>query len=56
MAKIYWRTIKRGSRDFYTIPESMKPQVKILAKKDVRDNVISADDYKRLIGEDYVAE
>ena len=54
MAKIYWRTIKRGARSFADLPnESMKEQVKALAMQDVADGVISADQYKELIGEDY---
>ena len=38
MAKIYWRTIKRGTRSFADLPnESMKEQVKALAMQDVAD-------------------
>ena len=54
MAKIYWRTIKRGTRSFADLPnESMKEQVKALAMQDVADGELSAERYKELIGEDY---
>lgn len=54
MAKIYWRTIKRGTRSFADLPnESMKEQVKALAMQEVADGVISAEQYKELIGEEY---
>lgn len=54
MAKIYWRTIKRGTRSFADLPnEKMKEQVKALAMQEVADGVISAEQYKELIGEDY---
>ena len=54
MAKIYWRTIKRGTRSFADLPnEKMKEQVKALAMQDVADGELSAEQYKELIGEDY---
>ena len=57
MAKIYWRTIKRGTRTFASIPESMKAEVKALALEEVQNGVISAEEYKQFIGEEYpVAE
>jgi len=56
MAKIYWRSIKRG-REFSSIPENMKEAVKLVAQAEVADGVITAELYKELIGEDYpVAE
>ena len=55
MAKIYWRTIKRGTRTFDAIPANLKDDVIALAKQDVVDGEITAEQYKELIGEDYVA-
>lgn len=56
MAKIYWRSIQRGARDFADIPESMKDAVKALAMADVAAGEITAEQYKEFIGEDYPAE
>jgi hypothetical protein len=53
MAKIYWRSIQRGARDFADIPESMKDAVKALAMADVVAGEITAEQYKEFIGEDY---
>ena len=55
MAKIYWRTIKRGTRTFDAVPENLKDDVKALAKQDVVEGVITEDQYKEFIGEDYTA-
>ena len=56
MAKIYWRRIKAGTRFFADVPtEALKEQIKELAKADVADGVITAEQYKELIGEDYPA-
>lgn len=56
MAKIYWRTIKRGTRKFTDVPEVLRADIIELAKKDVAKSTITADDYKRYIGEDFIAE
>ena len=57
MAKIYWRTIKRGTRTFADVPENLKDAIKHLALAEVRDGEITAEQYKEYIGEDYpVAE
>ena len=54
MDKIYWRTIKRGTRDFADLPnEKIREQVKILALQEVENGLLSAEKYKELIGEDY---
>lgn len=55
MAKIYWRTIKRGARTFAEVPSNLQEEVRALAKQDVIDGVITAEDYKKFIGEDYIA-
>lgn len=55
MAKIYWRTIKRGTRTFDAVPETLKEAVIAVAKAEVAKNEITAEEYKKFIGEDYVA-
>ena len=55
MAKIYWRTIKRGTRKFEDCPKNLQDEIKLLAKQDVVDGVITEEAYKRYIGEDYAA-
>ena len=55
MAKIYWRTIKRGARTFNDVPSNLQEEVRAIAKQEVVDGIISAEDYKTFIGEDYVA-
>lgn len=54
IAHSYWRSIKRGNRTFESIPESVKEDVRTLAQADVENGVISADEYKQYIGEEYV--
>lgn len=57
IAYSYWRRIKAGGRAFNSIPANVKDDVRILAQIDVADGVITADEYKEFIGEDYpVAE
>ena len=56
MAKIYWRSIKRGARAFEDIPENMKAAVKALAMEDVQAGEITAEEYLALIGEEYPVE
>ena len=54
VAKSYWRCIQRGTRTFDSVPnDNMKTLVKELAADDVAAGVITVDDYKTLIGEDY---
>lgn len=55
MAKIYWRTIKRGTRTFADVPSNLQEEVKALAKQDVVNRVITEEEYKTFIGEDYIA-
>ena len=55
MAKIYWRTIKRGDYNYTDLPnEKLKAEVKVLAMQDVADGIITAEHYKELIGEIYI--
>lgn len=53
IAHSYWRSIKRGVRTFESIPDSVKDDVRTLAKTDVQNGVITADEYKSYVGEDY---
>ena len=55
IAHSYWRSIKRGNRTFESIPDSVKDDVRYLAQTDVQNGVISEDEYKQYIGEDYPA-
>ena len=55
MAKIYWRTIKRGTRKLEDVPENLKDEVIALAKEDVANGKITEEQYKNFTGEDYVA-
>lgn len=51
----YWRSIKNGNRTFESIPASVKEDVLFLAKTDVENGVISAEEYEQLIGQPYEA-
>lgn len=53
IAHSYWRSIKRGVRTFESIPDSIKNDVRTLAQTDVQNGIITADEYKSFIGEDY---
>ena len=56
IAHSYWRSIKRGNRTYKSIPASVKDDVKTLAMADVKNGVISIEEYKQYIGEDYPTE
>ena len=51
IAHSYWRSIKRGTRTFESIPASVKEDVLTLAKADVQEGVITAEQYEQYIGE-----
>lgn len=54
MAKIYWRRIKAGTRFYHDVPSvELKGEIRILAAQDVANGVITEDQFKTLIGEDY---
>ena len=53
IAHSYWRSIKRGTRTFESIPESVKGDVRTLAQADVQDGVITTEQYEQYIGETY---
>lgn len=54
IAKVYWRTIKNDIRAFDDVPPNLKADIRILAEKDVANNVITPEEYEELIGEPYV--
>ena len=53
IAHSYWRLIKAGKRTFDSVPDTMKDQVKELAKTDVENGVITREEYKDYIGEEF---
>ena len=53
IAHSYWRSIKRGTRTFDSIPDSVKYDVCTLAQADVQNGVITPVQYKQYIGEPY---
>lgn len=55
MAKIYYNLINAGLKIYDVVPNPWKLQVKDLYKMDVKDGIITAEKYKEVIGEDYVA-
>ena len=55
MAKIYWRTIKRGTRAFADVPKNLQDAVKALAVAEVESGEISVGQYEKFIGEAYLA-
>ena len=55
IAYSYWRSIKRGTREFAKIPDNVKDDVRYLAKQEVVNGDINEEDYAKYIGEDYVA-
>ena len=56
IAHSYWRSIKRGTRTFESIPDSVKEDVRTLAQADVQEGVITAEQYEQYIGEPYPVE
>lgn len=53
IVKVYWRSIKRGTRTFRSVPEDLQSDVKKLARQDVVSGEISAEAYERYIGAAY---
>ena len=56
IAHSYWRSIKRGTRTFEGIPDSVKNDVRTLAYADVQEDVITKEQYEQYIGEPYPTE
>lgn len=54
VSQSYWRSIKRGNRTFESIKdEVIKSDIRILAKSDVENGEITAEEYEQFIGEPY---
>ena len=53
IAYSYWRRIKDGARTFDSVPAEVKDDVLALARQDVADGVITAEQYEEFIGEPY---
>ena len=49
IAHSYWRSIKRGTRTFESIPDSVKDDVCTLAQADVQAGIITPEQYKQYI-------
>ena len=56
IAHSYWRSIQRGSRTFAGVPDSVKEDVRTLARGDVTHGVITPEEYEHYIGEDCLVE
>lgn len=52
MARIWARALERGTQKYADCPVRYKEQTKAILKQDVEDNVISADKYKEITGEE----
>lgn len=55
IAHAYWRRIKDGARTFESVPAGVKDDVRTLAQTDVQNDVITAEEYKGFIGEEFHA-
>jgi hypothetical protein len=56
MAKIWRNCLEHGTQKFEDCPVRYKNQVRILLKQDVKDQIIRAEDYKTITGEEYVED
>lgn len=56
IAKVYWRTVKRRTRAYTSVPDELKADVKSLAAMEVSNGILPVEEYERLIGEAYAAE
>ncbi len=53
MAKIWRNQIIEGKKTFDRVPLTWKNQVKALLKADVKNGVITAEQYEEYVGEPY---
>ena len=56
IAKSYWRSIQRGARTFEAVPDSLKDEVRALARADAAAGLLAGEQYRELIGEDYAPD
>lgn len=55
IAHSYWRRIKAGARKFANVPDSVKDDIRTLAKAEVQEGAITPEEYFDFIGEEYPA-
>ncbi len=55
IAAAYWRKVKSGERTYESVPASKAGEVLELAKTDVVNGVVTAEDFYNLIGTAYEA-
>ena len=53
IAQTYWPKVKTGDRTYESVPASKAGEVLALAKTDVVNGVITAEDFYNLIGTAY---
>lgn len=53
IAHSYWRTVRRGTRTFESVPDSIKADVRTLAQAEVASGAMTADEYLQHVGEAY---
>lgn len=56
IANIYWRTIKRGARDFLKVPLNLRPDIRTIAEQEVQNGTITSIEYEDWIGEPYMED
>lgn len=56
IAQTYWRQIKKGNKTYEGVPDVKKSEVLMLARADVKDGVITAEEFEQLIGIPYVPD
>ena len=56
IAKSYWRSIQRGTRAFEAVPDSMKDEVRALARADAAAGLLTGEQYRELVGEEYAPD
>lgn len=56
IAKVYWRSVQRGTRTFAAVPSELQQDVKTLARQAAAAGKISAEAYQQYIGEPYAEE
>jgi len=47
----YWRSIKRGNREFETLKKNIQEQVRWIAREEVSQGLLPEEAYKEYIGE-----
>ena len=53
IAHSYWRRVQDGAREFGSVPEPVREDVRTLAREDVRAGKLSPERFGQLTGEVY---